>query len=157
MLYYLLCAVRSSLMAVIIDTNALTRETNALWLELDEELRLHKIAGGDKRDRTADLLNTIQALSQTKSLRIPVNLGERIDIKVLLPNKCGLFTVNCAIHTSRHSKMLILFPQKIAHTVSRPCFEPKLQIPDKRVIACCPYQSERFRNRRLRLCYGAPE
>lgn len=41
MLYYLLCAVRSSLMAVIIDTNALTRETNALWLELDEELRLH--------------------------------------------------------------------------------------------------------------------
>ena len=59
MLYYLLCAVHSSLMAVIIDTNALTRETNALWLELDEELRLHKIAGGDRRNRTADLLNAI--------------------------------------------------------------------------------------------------
>jgi len=38
-----------------------------------------QLYGGDKRDRTADLLNAIQALSQAKRLRTPINSGERIE------------------------------------------------------------------------------
>ena len=37
-----------------------------------EILRFRNFSGGDKRDRTADLLNAIQALSQTHRLHTPV-------------------------------------------------------------------------------------
>ena len=37
----------------------------SLWVEQDRKaLALRSVVGGDKRDRTADLLNAIQALSQ---------------------------------------------------------------------------------------------
>ena len=43
--------------------------------------------GGDKRDRTADLLNAIQALSRAKRVRTPLNTGHGECIQYAKPPK----------------------------------------------------------------------
>ena len=46
--------------------------------------------GGDKRDRTADLLNAIQALSQYKRVANPLNGVGRV---LLVRRNCGLYSI----------------------------------------------------------------
>ena len=46
-------------------------------LDLRRNQAFHNASGGDKRDRTADLLNAIQALSRLVRLHTPLNRVKR--------------------------------------------------------------------------------